>query len=178
MVTSVNKVIMDDDSAADLTLRCDTKAFKVHRNFFCVRSPVFRSLILGSKEENKKGEIYIKDLNEKTLETVIIFTYTGDLEISQDMDVQNLARAGEKYDLPGFTDLLCYNLSKEDNLKPEILADILIASYRHNNQKLRSVAMEKIRADRSIVYEDEFRKILNKANDPENNIIFDLFNDL
>jgi len=41
MVTSVNKVIMDDDSTADLTLRCDTKAFKVHRNFFCVRLLVY-----------------------------------------------------------------------------------------------------------------------------------------
>ena len=35
--SSFGKTIMEDDSTADFTIRCKSKAFKVHKNFFCAR---------------------------------------------------------------------------------------------------------------------------------------------
>ena len=38
VISSVNKVIMEDDSTTDFSLRCETKTFRVHSNFLCARS--------------------------------------------------------------------------------------------------------------------------------------------
>ena len=36
-ITAVNKTIMLDEDTADFTVRCETKEFKVHKNFLCSR---------------------------------------------------------------------------------------------------------------------------------------------
>ena len=132
-------------------------------------------MILGSMEEAIKGEVDIQDLDEGTLESLINFIYTGDFKISPDIDVQNMALAGDKYIMPDFSELLVYKLRNQDNIKPEIISDILLAAHRHNNTKLREVALEKIRAKRSIVNDQDFRETMKGAN---SDLIFDLFNDL
>jgi len=169
------RTIMEDVSTADFTIKCDTKTFEVHRNVLCARSLVFRRMILGEFEEAKKGEVYVKEFDEGTLGSVITFIYTGELEITEDSDVLKLAWAGDKYNLTGFMELLCYKLQKKENLKPGTIADMLIASHRHNNQHLRSLTLEKIRDDRNIVDEKEFRE---RMKDIDINITFDLFKDL
>ena len=60
---------------------------------------MFRSTILSDMEEAKKGEIFIPEIDEKTLSSVI---YTGQLEMSEDQNIQQMIYAGDKYDLPGF----------------------------------------------------------------------------
>ena len=60
-------------------------------------------------EEARRGEIIIKDIDQKTLGTVIRYIYTGELEISENYDIQMLVRAFDKYDLPGMKQLLVNN---------------------------------------------------------------------
>ena len=134
-------------------------------------------MILGEMEEAKKGEVYIKDIDEGTLDSVITFIYTGEMEISENIDVQTMVRAGDMYDLPGFMELLCYNLQKKENLKHGTIADMLIAAHRHDNKQLRGLALDKIRADRNIIDAEEFREGINQVKD-NINIVFDLFKDL
>ena len=40
IISSVNRVIMEDESTTDFSVRCDTKTFRVHKNFLCARSVV------------------------------------------------------------------------------------------------------------------------------------------
>ena len=35
--SSFGQTIMEDDSTADFIIRCKSKAFHVHKNFFCAR---------------------------------------------------------------------------------------------------------------------------------------------
>ena len=121
------------------------------------------------------GEVYIKDLDEGTLESVISFIYTGDFKITHDIKVQNMALAGDKYDMPELTELLVHKLKHEDDVRPKTIADIVLAAHIHNNDKLREVAVERIRANRAIMNNDNFRRTFKEA---DNNLIFDLFNDL
>jgi len=173
--STFGRTIMEDDYTADFTIKCATKTFRVHKGVLCARSPVLRAMIRSELKEAKEGEMNIKEIDEGTLDSVITFIYTGELEIAEDIDVLMTAWAGNKYLLPGFMELLCYNLKNKEDLKPRTIADVLIAAYRHDNKQLKSVALEKIRNDRSIVNEEEFRKAMNKA---DNNVIFDLFDNL
>merc|ERR1712142_439544 len=111
-------------------------------------------------EEAAKGEAIIEDLNEDTLDSLITFIYTGDFQISPVIDVQNMVLAGEKYLMSEFTELFFYKLQHEDYIKPKMVADILLASHKHSKKKLKELAVEKIRANRSIVDDKDFRKTL------------------
>ena len=129
------------------------------------RSPVFRAMILGFMEEAAKGEVFIT------------FIYTGDFQISPDINVQNMVLAGDKYLMDDFSELLFNKLRNKDDIKPKILADILLASRKHSKKKLKELAVERIRANRAIVGDKDFRKTLNDGG-ADNDLLLDLIEDL
>ena len=157
----MGKTLSEDNHTADFTVCCETKEFRVHKAVFCARyriisqniqisdclfrSPVFRATILSDMEEAKKGEIFIPEIDEKTLSSVI---YTGQLEMSEDQNIQQMIYAVDKYDLSGFMSLFCSNM-REETITGETVADLLMSSHRHEKGELRDVGMEKIRAKRA-----------------------------
>ena len=88
--SSFGKIILDDDATADFTIRCETKAFRVHKAVLCARSPVFRASILTPMQEAKKGEIFVEEIGEKSLSILIKFIYTGELELGENPDILEL----------------------------------------------------------------------------------------
>merc|ERR1712036_193672 len=72
----------------------------------CAKSEVLRAGILTPMQEASKGEIFVKEVGEKALGTVIKYIYTGELELGENPDIVDLAWAGNKYLLGGFMDLL------------------------------------------------------------------------
>ena len=72
------KTIMEDDETADFTIRCPTKEFRVHRAVLCARSEVFRASILTPMQEALQSEIFVKDVGERAMASVIKFIYTGE----------------------------------------------------------------------------------------------------
>ena len=174
--TALGKTILDDDETADFTIRCKTKSFRVHRNILCARSKVLRAAILTTMQEATKGEIFVKEVGERALATVINYIYTGELELGEDPDIQELAWTGTKYLLPGFMDLLCLRLQmRKEEFPGEMIADLLIAAHRHKAEDLRQIALTKIRKNREIFRDPGFRKRLEKA---PNSILMDVFKDL
>ena len=131
-------------------------------------------MILTDMKEARKGEIYIEDVDEVTLASMINFIYTGDLS-EDNMDVQMVANMADKYDMPAFMDVLCFKMKTED-IRSEFIADLLISADRHDSKDLKNVALDKIRADREIINDKGFRKKLQ--NTENKNILFDLFNEL
>jgi len=130
--------------------------------------------MLSNMEEGIKGEMFIPDIDEKSLDTVIGFVYTGQLEMTEDLDLQMMINAADKYDLPGVVTLVV-NQMKEMAIKGEKIADILISAHMHGKDELREVALEKIRADREICQEDGFKERMDGAH---SSIFIDLLNDL
>merc|ERR1711874_97775 len=93
--------------------------------------------------------------------SVISYIYTGELDLGEEPDVQLLAWAGDKYQLPGFMEVLCSKLRKE-KLTGEMLADILISAHLHDSQDLKKVALEKIRINRRPLKEEGFEKVMKE----------------
>lgn len=174
---SLGKTILEDDATADFTIRCETMEFRVHKAVLCARSLVFRATILTPMKEADKGEIFVEEIDKKTMATVINFIYTGELELGKDPDIQTLAWAGTKYLLPGFMDLLSLQASGNLNgdLKGEMIADLLITAHRHESEDLRMIALDKIRDNKEIFSDQGFRRMMKEA-DPS--ILMDLVKDL
>ena len=175
-IANLGKTILVDDSTADFTIRCETKEFRVHRNILCARSPVFRASILTPMQEAKKGEIYVEEIGEKALGIILNFIYTGELELGKNPDILELSWAGTKYILPGFMEILAVRLQmRKEQFSGGLIADLLIAAHRHDADDLRKIALDKIRADKNIIGDEGFRKVMKKA-DPT--IMMDIVKDL
>ena len=171
--SSFGKMILEDDDTADFTIRCETKEFRVHRNILCARSPVFRASILTDMQEASKGEIFVKEIDEKSLATIIHYIYTGELQLGKDPDIQMIAWAGTKYLLPGFMDFLSQQV--KGDLSGEMIADLLITAHRHEAGELRRIALDKIRGNREIFSDEGFRNGMEEA---PPSFVMDLFKDL
>ena len=128
-------------------------------------------------QEASKGEIFIENLGERALISVIHFIYTGELELGDDPNIQDLAWAGTKYLLDGFMDLLALRLQmRKEEFPGEMIADLLIAAHRHEElQDFRKIALNILRGDRNILNDEGFRKVMKEA-DPS--IMFDIVKDI
>ena len=173
-IPRVNRAIMNDVETADFSMRCANKTFRVHKSFLCSRSSVLRAMILADMEEGRKGEVFIPDIDEDTISAMITFIYTGEVDIGEGLDVEMVARAADKYDLPGFLDIFCFKVKKED-ISNETVADLLITANRYESEELKKSAELKLRANKKdIVSDDGFRAKMMKA-DPS--ILLDLMKD-
>ena len=174
--SSFGKTILEDEFTTDFTIRCETNEFRVHKAVLCARSPVLRASIHTPMLEASKGEIFVKDIGEKALGTVIKFIYTGELELGEDPDIEDLSLLGTMYLLPGFMDLLALRLQMwKEEFSGEMIADIVIAAHRHESEYLREIAMDKIRGNKKIFNDPGFR---NGMKDADPSIMIDLFKDL
>ena len=145
-IPRVNRAIMNDVETADFSMRCANKTFRVHKSFLCSRSSVLRAMILADMEEGRKGEVFIPDIDEDTISAMITFIYTGEVDIGEGLDVEMVARAADKYDLPGFLDIFCFKVKKED-ISNETVADLLITANRYESEELKKIAELKLRAN-------------------------------
>ena len=138
-ISAQNTNIMKDESTADMKISCgekeNKKIFNVHKSFFCVSSPVFRAAIESDMVEGRTKEIYIEEVDEKTLQEMINYIYTGDFT-GADLNVQMVAWLADKYDIPGMMDLLYYKMKIKENVGAEDIADMLIAAGKHTNISL------------------------------------------
>jgi len=166
---------MEDKTSADLTIRCEEKSFRVHKSVLCARSTVFRQA-LSDMEEGGKGEIQVPEIDENIMVSIIAYIYTGELRVNKELDIQMVVYAADKYNLPGFMELLCNKLRKED-VGVETVADMLISAYRHESEELMEVTLEKIRANKGIIKDEEFREKMKNV-DPVVLLQLDLLNSL
>ena len=98
---------------------------------------------------------------------MIHYIYTGELADGwQDLDIQDVAKAADIYDLPGWMGLFCSTLvTKKVEVSGEKVAEMIIAGsrYQHSEaRQLRVVAREKIRQRREITADLAFRERLRE----------------
>ena len=106
ILMTVNKINLQGDPSADLTINCDSETFRVHKYFLCSKSPVFSAMLNSDMREAREGEININTMNSDTLSSMIHYIYTGELADGwQDLDMEDVTIAADMYDLPGWMKL-------------------------------------------------------------------------
>ena len=115
ILMAVNKINLQGDPSADLTINCDSETFRVHKYFLCSKSPVFSAMLNSDMREAREGEININTMNSNTLSSMIHYIYTGELADGwQDLDIQDVTIAADMYDLPGWMRLGGNNFAKRE----------------------------------------------------------------
>lgn len=78
----------------DVTLVVDGKEIKAHKIVLASFSLFFKGLFNSCWQEQEKGSVVIRDINEPTLRTILNFAYSGELEVSTS-NVLNLLAAAD-----------------------------------------------------------------------------------
>ena len=135
ILSLVIKLNLQGDPSADLAINCGSETFRVHRNLLCYRSPVFRVMLDSPMREAREGEINIQEMDPATLSSMIHYIYTLELAGDwQDLDILDVVRAADMYDLPGWLELFWYNLRTGDiTLSEEKMAEISRAGDTYSN---------------------------------------------
>ena len=122
--------------------------------------------------EARKGVINIRDLNSDTLSSMIHYIYTGQLADGwQDLDIPDVAKAADMYDLQGWLEIFCSELNTEE-VSDEKVAEMIIAGSRYEHSAsyrqarlLMRMARARIRRSREITLDEGFREKL-RGEDP------------
>ena len=128
-------------------------------------------MLQGDMLEARKGEVIVTDVDSGAFAAMLHYVYTG--ELKEGLDLNNMIYAADKYDLPGLKELLFLKMKPED-VQDKFIPDLLILADKHQAGQLKELAMEKIRANREILGDEEFKRRL--ANSPH--ILFDLLQQL
>ena len=107
---TVNKINLQGDPSADLTINCDSETFRVHKYFLCSNSPVFSTMFHSDMREAREEKININTMNSNILSSMI--QYNGELADGwPDLDIQDVTIAADMYDLPDWMELFPYHNS-------------------------------------------------------------------
>ena len=103
ILMAVNKINLQGDPSADLTIYCGAETVRVHRSLLSYKSPVFRARL--ERWENDV-EIHVNTMNSNTLISMIHYIYTGKLADGwEDLDIHDVTTAANMYDLLGWINL-------------------------------------------------------------------------
>ncbi|CAI5482502.1 unnamed protein product [Closterium sp. Yama58-4] len=128
-----------------------------HRCILSAWSPVFARMFGGGFKEEKAGSIHIEDMNRQTLEMLLNFMYTGDVEVTEATTKElELLIAADKYGVEALKKLLDAALPK--HLNGENVFECLKVSEMHSAPTLKEASAGHIcdKVDR----ESSFKKLM------------------
>ena len=152
--------LLDDPETSDCTLRCGSKSFKVHKTILGARFNVFRAMFLSGMKETVEGVVVIKDVDEKAMEEVLYYLYTGKLS-GKEFVVKSLCYAANKYELDYLIDLICEKI-RAARLKAQELADVFISAEMFNKKEMYDIAMNLLKNNKGVWKDKKFQEKLKE----------------
>jgi speckle-type POZ protein len=131
--------LFETKNFSDISIICSDKNFMAHRCVLAERSSVFEAMITTEMAEKKLNRIVIDDIDDATMQELLRFIYTKEIQ-NLDTIAPKLLYAAEKYDLQELKSLCASHLIEE--VSEESVFENLVLAYRHNEQQLLNECME------------------------------------
>jgi len=134
---------------SDFTITVGSSVFKVHKNILAARSPVFARMLSTDMVETNTNNIDI-DAGKDVMQEMISFMYTGKVTDIENLDVPELLKLAEMYDLRHLK-AMCGNVLLEE-LNFENAGATLMMAVTHRAEDLMGATVKFI--------EENFRRVL------------------
>ncbi|GIX70235.1 TD and POZ domain-containing protein 1 [Caerostris extrusa] len=149
----------DDAILSDMELRTWTKTFRVHKNILSARSPVFRAMFQADMKENAMKYVEITDLDDETLDKMLLYFYNGIFEVHHWESASELYQAANKYQILTLkrlcSEFLASWICATNACKILMLADM------HEDEELKKCAQTYILSEKNIMCSDNWKKFMN-----------------
>ncbi|GFU31833.1 TD and POZ domain-containing protein 4 [Trichonephila clavipes] len=141
----------------DMKLKTKTKSFPVHKSILGARSPVFKAMFTHDMKEKNSGCVNIDDLDDDTIQRMLLYIYTAKLQDLQWDSACNLYAAADKYEILSLKSE-CFSFLK-DNLTQDNACSLLIFTNKHPDENLNSLIQDYILNHKNIFHSDEWESI-------------------
>ncbi|GBM03246.1 Speckle-type POZ protein [Araneus ventricosus] len=132
------KAIYLNQYLSDVKLKTKTKSFPAHKNVLCARSDVFKAMITRNIKEKNADCIQVEDLENDTVEKLLLFLYSDNLEISQWKSSSQLYYAAAKYQIGKLKAMCSSYLAKYITISN--VSELLVLADTHKDSNLKKVA--------------------------------------
>merc|ERR1711874_587947 len=102
--------------------------------------------------------VVIRDVDEKALEEVLYYLYTGKLS-GKDFAVKSLCYAADKYELGSLMDLICDQI-RTVKLESGELGDVFISAEMFNKKEMYDIAMKELKKNKAVLKDEKFEEKL------------------
>ncbi|GBN67350.1 Speckle-type POZ protein [Araneus ventricosus] len=153
------KTIYNDLFLSDIELKTKTKSFPAHKIVLCARSSVFKAMLTSDMKEKIMDCIQVDDMENDTVQQLLLFLYSDNLENLQWESAIKLYYAGDKYNIEKLkvlcSSFLLASLSSSNAIELLLLAD------KHNDSDLRKFIENFILEHEEEVFgSDEWEKLV------------------
>jgi len=126
---------------SDFRIICQEQVFPCHKAILSSRSLVFQRMLEHNMTEKRTGVLYVDDLDPRTVDNMLKYIYTGEIDTKEDIDknrdeLGQLFAASDRYDLVGLKDI-CKEVF-ENQKSHENALDL------HGLDDVKEMAMKKI----------------------------------
>ena len=148
------KLLYDHQELVDVTLTVESQTYKCHRNVLAATSPYFKAMFTTELTEKGKDVIRLYDVDPLSMQLIITYAYTGEIDINKN-NAQNLLAAASLFQiLP--VQKACANFM-ETQLDVTNCVGIHYFAQIHNCNDLRVKSMEHIEKNFvHVSHEEEF----------------------
>lgn len=126
------------------------------------RSPVFAAMFAHDTKENQTGEICINDLENSTIDYILKYMYSGDIERLSTENVLSVYGAAEKYDIQDIKDMCSEYIHRK--LSVDWVCDVIKFAEFYQNEEISRRAREYFRENARKILKTEKWKTFAKEN--------------
>ncbi|GFQ72256.1 TD and POZ domain-containing protein 1 [Trichonephila clavata] len=156
------KSLYNDLALSDMTLCTETKSYPAHIAILCARSPVFKAMFSSDMKESIRRKVDILDLNDDTVQRMLLYMYTDTLENLQWESALSLYKAADKYNIVSLRNQ-CVSFI-ESHLSPINVCEALELADRHQDEDFKSILQNYIVNNQGEVLDLKEWKLFVKSN--------------
>ncbi|PRD22121.1 UNVERIFIED_CONTAM: Tdpoz2 [Trichonephila clavipes] len=129
------ETLYKENVLCDTKLKTKTGSFPAHKNILSARSPVFQKMFTNDMREKNSECVDIEDLDDGTVQRLLLYIYTATLQDLQWDSACNLYAAADKYEILSLKSECTFFL--KDNLSQDNCCDLFILADLHQDEDLK-----------------------------------------
>ncbi|CAL1294596.1 unnamed protein product [Larinioides sclopetarius] len=130
------KDLYEENFLCDVKLKTSTRVFNAHKIILSASSSVFKAMFSSDMKENNSNCVSIEDLSDDTINRMLVFIYTSNLEDLTWERALHLYSAADKYAILSLKNI-CSSYLK-NNLSQSNACEVLLLSDIHTDGDLKS----------------------------------------
>ncbi len=117
---------------SDFVIHCENRAFPCHKFVLAARSDVFKAMLQNENSENLLAEVTLNDVHWDTLETMLAFLYTDNVDLSK--ICSDLLVTADKYNVSRLYEICVFTMKK--NLSVHNVLETMVTAFLVNSEEL------------------------------------------
>ncbi|GFQ77949.1 protein roadkill [Trichonephila clavata] len=155
---------------SDITFQINNVKFPAHKVILAARSPIFARMFEHDVLETVEGIINICDIDVATLNLLLMYLYSGKVELLNYDSVVKLYAATDKYEVISLKEF-CAQYLKE-TLSSSNVCEILILADMHCDTSLKKFAMDFIFAQSDVILRSpEWKELIDSRTELASDVL-------